>query len=67
MRIAAIYDIHSNLPALEVVLDEIRREKVDQIIVGGDVVPRAIDELVSSARALSRVGSGSRCRGDHAR
>src|SRR2546430_5193173 len=39
MRIAAIYDIHSNLPALEAVLDEIRREKVDQIIVGGDVVP----------------------------
>jgi putative phosphoesterase len=39
MRVAAIYDIHSNLPALEAVLDEIRRERVDQIIVGGDVVP----------------------------
>ncbi|MDP9340393.1 MAG: metallophosphoesterase [Acidobacteriota bacterium] len=39
MRIAAIYDIHGNPPALEAVLQEIRREKVDQIIVGGDVLP----------------------------
>ncbi len=39
MRIAAIYDIHGNLPALETVLDEIRRENVDQIVVGGDVLP----------------------------
>jgi putative phosphoesterase len=39
MRVAAIYDIHGNLPALEAVLAEIRREKVDQILVGGDVMP----------------------------
>ena len=39
MRVAAIYDIHGNLPALETVLDEIRRAKVDQVVVGGDVVP----------------------------
>jgi putative phosphoesterase len=39
MRVAAIYDIHGNLPALEAVLREIRYEKVDQIVVGGDVVP----------------------------
>jgi len=39
MRTAALYDIHSNLPALEAVLDEIRREKVDEILIGGDVVP----------------------------
>jgi putative phosphoesterase len=39
MRVAAIYDIHGNLPALEAVLREIRRENVDQIVVGGDVVP----------------------------
>jgi predicted phosphodiesterase len=38
-RIAAIYDIHGNLPALEAVLDEIGRAGVDQIVVGGDVVP----------------------------
>ncbi|HQR37259.1 MAG TPA: metallophosphoesterase family protein [Blastocatellia bacterium] len=39
MRVAAIYDIHGNLPALEAVLDEIRDASVDLILVGGDVVP----------------------------
>ena len=39
MRIAAIYDIHGNLPALEAVLAEIRRAKADEIVVGGDVIP----------------------------
>jgi putative phosphoesterase len=38
MRAAAIYDIHGNLPALEAVLDQIARENVDRIVVGGDVV-----------------------------
>jgi putative phosphoesterase len=35
--VAAIYDIHGNLPALEAVLAEIEREGVDLIVVGGDV------------------------------
>lgn len=39
MRIAALYDIHGNLPALEAVIKEIRAEKIDHIVVGGDVVP----------------------------
>ena len=39
MKIAALYDIHGNLPALEAVLQEIEREGVDMIVVGGDVVP----------------------------
>lgn len=38
MRVAALYDIHGNLPALEAVLDEVRRAHVDVIVVGGDVV-----------------------------
>lgn len=38
-RLAALYDIHGNLPALEAVLDEIGTVDVDEIIVGGDVVP----------------------------
>ena len=38
-RVAAIYDIHGNLPALEAVLHEIRQTDVDQIVVGGDVIP----------------------------
>jgi putative phosphoesterase len=39
MRIAAIYDIHSNFPALGAVIDDVRRAGVDRIVVGGDVVP----------------------------
>jgi predicted phosphodiesterase len=39
MRVAALYDIHGNLPALEAVLEEIRQSDVDQVVVGGDVVP----------------------------
>ena len=39
MRVAAIYDVHGNLPALEAVLAEIRREGADLVVFGGDVVP----------------------------
>ena len=39
MRTAAIYDIHGNLPALEAVIQDIRRAEVDRVIVGGDVFP----------------------------
>src|SRR5206468_11074083 len=39
MRVAALYDIHGNLPALEAVLQDVRQADVDQIVVGGDVVP----------------------------
>ncbi len=39
MRVAAIYDIHGNLPALEAVLRDLRRADVDRVVVGGDVVP----------------------------
>jgi predicted phosphodiesterase len=39
MRVAAFYDIHRNLPALEAVLEEVRRAKVDHVVVGGDVFP----------------------------
>jgi predicted phosphodiesterase len=39
MPVAALYDIHGNLPALEAVLDEVRRARVDRIVVGGDVLP----------------------------
>jgi putative phosphoesterase len=35
--VAALYDIHGNLPALDAVLAELRREPPDAVIVGGDV------------------------------
>jgi predicted phosphodiesterase len=39
MRVAALYDIHANLPALEAVMEEVRESNVDLIVVGGDVLP----------------------------
>ena len=39
MRVAAIYDIHGNLPALEAVLEDIRHAGVECLVVGGDIVP----------------------------
>ncbi len=39
MRVAALYDIHGNLPALETVLAEIDETGVDRVIIGGDVIP----------------------------
>lgn len=39
MKVAAIYDLHGNLPALEVVVEEIRRMRVEEIVVGGDIFP----------------------------
>ncbi len=35
MRVAARYDIHGNLPALESVLRDVREASVDRIVVGG--------------------------------
>jgi putative phosphoesterase len=39
MRVAALYDIHGNLPALEAVVAEVRAARADLIVVGGDVLP----------------------------
>ena len=38
MRIAALYDIHGNLPALKAVLRDVEIEMVDRLIVGGDAL-----------------------------
>jgi predicted phosphodiesterase len=39
MRIAALYDIHANLPALDAVLVDVHAADVDLIVFGGDVIP----------------------------
>ena len=39
MRVAALFDIHGNLPALEAVLADARAAGADHIVVGGDTVP----------------------------
>jgi putative phosphoesterase len=38
VRVAALYDVHGNLPALEAVLAEVDGAGVDRVLVGGDVV-----------------------------
>src|SRR3954462_13338076 len=66
MRIAALYDIHGNLPALEAVLAEVELLDVDVIVVGGDVAPGAMTpqtiarlrELGDRARFV--IGNGDR-------
>src|SRR2546421_6934997 len=66
MRVAAIYDIHGNLPALEAVLQDIRRARVDQIVVGGDVFPgpmarEALDLLLGLEMPVQFIqGNGDR-------
>jgi putative phosphoesterase len=53
MRVAALYDIHGNLPALEAVLEELRRDPVDAIVIGGDVVPGPMPrETIARLRSL---------------
>lgn len=38
MKIAALYDIHGNFPALRAVLDEVNFLQPDWIVIGGDIV-----------------------------
>ena len=37
MRVACLYDIHGNLPALDAVLVEVAREEFTHAVIGGDV------------------------------
>lgn len=54
MRIAALYDIHGNLPALEAVLSELSAVGVDEIVVGGDLLVGPLQvECIERLRALS--------------
>lgn len=53
MPLAALYDIHGNLPALEAVLADIRAAGVDDVVIGGDVVPGPMPrECLALLRAL---------------
>ena len=64
MRVAAISDIHGNLPALEAVLVDIERAGVDEIVVVGDVVsgpwPAEVFDLTAELGALVVRGNGDR-------
>jgi predicted phosphodiesterase len=53
MRVAALYDVEGNLPALEAVLSEVDRERPDAIIVGGDIATGPMpSETLNRLRAL---------------
>src|SRR5438046_3926404 len=39
MKLAALFDIHGNLPALEAVLEDLAQASVERIVIGGDIVP----------------------------
>jgi putative phosphoesterase len=51
VRVAALYDVHGNLPALEAVLEEV---EADVIVVGGDVVGGAFP--ADTIERLRRLG-----------
>lgn len=54
MQIAALYDIHGNLPALESVLEELQNFTADRIVVGGDVLSGPMQvHCIERLRALS--------------
>jgi predicted phosphodiesterase len=65
MRVAALYDIHANFPALDAVLVELERAGVDRIVVGGDVVPGPLPvETLARLRALGERAVFVRGNGD---
>ena len=54
MRVAAIADVHGNLPALEAVLADLEEEAPDMIVIAGDVVPGPMPaETIDLLRMLS--------------
>ena len=64
MRVAAISDIHGNLPALEAVLADIERETVDAIVVAGDSFsgpwPAEVVDRLARRGALAVHGNADR-------
>jgi len=56
MRLAIFADVHDNLPALEAVVEDIRRQQVDGIISAGDTVLRG-PFPVETTRLLRSLGA----------
>jgi predicted phosphodiesterase len=65
MRVAALYDIHANAPALDAVVLELERLGVARIVIGGDVVPGPMPaETLERLRALGDRAEFVRGNGD---
>jgi putative phosphoesterase len=64
MRVAALHDVHGNLPALEAVLADVASLEVETIVIGGDVVagpfPRECLERLTDAGAAFLRGNADR-------
>jgi len=59
MKIAALYDIHGNLPALNAVLAELDAIQPDLIVVGGDIVHGPMPG--QTLERLAQLGERVRC------
>jgi predicted phosphodiesterase len=63
VRVAALYDIHGNLPALRAVLADIAPEGVEVVVIGGDVaagpLPRETIEQVIALGPRARCVRGN--------
>ncbi len=54
MKIAVFADVHSNLDALETVLDHIDRWRPDRVLVAGDIINRGPNPRACTVRVLDR-------------
>ena len=54
MKIAVFADVHSNLDALETVLDHLDRWRPDRVLVGGDIINRGPYPRACTERVLGR-------------
>lgn len=62
MRLAVFSDVHGNLPALQAVLDDVRRKRPDWVVCAGDLVgygpfPNEVIELIREERILTVTGN----------
>jgi predicted phosphodiesterase len=63
VRVAALYDVHGNAPALAAVLEEVEREAPDLVVFGGDLtwgsLPRETLALVRTLEIPARFVRGN--------
>jgi len=65
MKLAVISDIHGNIPALEAVLEDIRRWPADEVIINGDVINRGPYSLAVLELLHEQLPAAVRILGNH--